>query len=64
MDRILKEHERRGSSKWKKSCEERQGLLLFDSETQSSSARAICVALNNHFNSLLHAISTVSLHHF
>lgn len=41
----------------------KQGLLLFDSGTQPSSARASHLALINHFSSLLHGASTVSLHH-
>ena len=39
------------------------GLLLFDSRVQPSSARASCPAHINHFISLLHGASTVSLHH-
>ena len=39
------------------------GLLLLDSYVQPSSARASCPAHINHFSSLLHGASTVSLHH-
>ena len=39
------------------------GLLLLDSYVQPSSARASCLAHVNHFSSLLHGASTVSLHH-
>ena len=39
------------------------GLLMFDSGTQPSSARASHLAHINHFSSLLRGASTVSLHH-
>ena len=41
----------------------KQGLLLFDSGTQPSSARASHLAHINHFSSLLRGASTLSLHH-
>ena len=63
MGRILTGCARKSNSNWKKSCEGKQGLLLFDSVTQPSSALASPLAPVNHFSSLLRGASTVSLHH-